>query len=117
MKIKTMALPYEQVMALPRPAYREPKRPNLFFRTLVRAAAAGDLKDAGLQGIETVYSTYTEAEERQMKKTAEKYGLLESGGSDFHGTNKEDIDLGTGRGNLRVPYSIYERMEEYWKNR
>ena len=46
MKIKTKVLPYEQVMALPRPAYQEPKRPNLFFRTLVRAAASGDLKDA-----------------------------------------------------------------------
>ena len=46
MKIKTKTLPYEQVMALPRPAYQEPKRPSLFFRTLVRAAAAGDLKDA-----------------------------------------------------------------------
>ena len=46
MKIKTKALNYEEVLALPRPAYREPQRPNLFFRTLVRAAASADLKDA-----------------------------------------------------------------------
>ena len=46
MKIRTKEMPYEQVMVLPRPEHRDPVRPNLFFRTLVRAAAAGDLKDA-----------------------------------------------------------------------
>ena len=46
MKIKTKALGYDEVLALPRPARQKPHRPNLFFRTLVRAAASGDLKDA-----------------------------------------------------------------------
>ena len=46
MKIKTRTLPYEEVLRLPRPAHREPVRPNAFFRALVRAAGAGDLKSA-----------------------------------------------------------------------
>ena len=46
MKIKTNALGYDEVLALPRPERQKPHRPNLFFRTLVRAAASGDLKDA-----------------------------------------------------------------------
>ena len=73
-----------------------------------------DLKDAGLMGMETRYSTYTTGETRQMMGIAEKYGLLESGGSDFHGSNKKDIDLGTGRGSLFIPYEIYERLKERW---
>ena len=46
MKIKTKAIGYDEVLALPRPERQKPHRPNLFFRTLVRAAASGDLKDA-----------------------------------------------------------------------
>ena len=43
---------------------------------------------------------------------AEKYGLLPSGGSDFHGENKPDIRLGTGRGTLNVPDEWYEALRE-----
>ena len=71
-----------------------------------------DLKDAGLMGIETRYSTYSSAETRQMILLSEKMGLLESGGSDFHGANKKDIDLGTGKGGLFIPYEIYEKLLE-----
>ena len=46
MKIKTKELPYEEVLQLPRPDHMRPHRPNLFFRTLVRAAAAPDLRSA-----------------------------------------------------------------------
>ena len=41
---------------------------------------------------------------------AERFGLKQSGGSDFHGTTKPDIELGTGRGNLFVPHSFYEDL-------
>ncbi len=43
MKIKTKELTYEEVMALPKPEHKKPKRPNWLFRTLVRALAQGDL--------------------------------------------------------------------------
>ncbi len=61
------------------------------------------LKEAGLMGIEVLYSTYTNQDERDMFRLAEKYSLLPSGGSDFHGVNKPGLDLGCGYGKLFVP--------------
>lgn len=60
-------------------------------------------KAAGLDGMETRYSTYDAAESAAALQLAQRYGLLESGGSDFHGANKPDIALGRGRGALFVP--------------
>ena len=64
------------------------------------------LKEAGLTGIEAIYSTYSPAEERQIRKLSTKYNLLLSGGSDFHGENKPGLDLGTGYGKLYVPEEV-----------
>lgn len=75
-----------------------------------------ELKEAGLKGIEAVYSTYNSGEERQMKKLAGKYGLLISGGSDFHGAAKPGLDLATGYGKLVIPYEILERIKEAKEN-
>ena len=72
-----------------------------------------EMKPAGLTGIEAIYSTYDRGDEIFIKKTAEENGLLISGGSDFHGSNKPYIHLGTGRGNLFIPYSILERMKQH----
>lgn len=69
-------------------------------------ALVGELKAIGLIGIEAIYSTYAPADERQIRGLAKKYNLLISGGSDFHGSNKPDIDLGTGLGHLYVPDSV-----------
>ena len=46
MKIKTKQMDFEAVMKLPRRTHKNPKRPNILFRSIVRVAAAGDLKDA-----------------------------------------------------------------------
>lgn len=70
-----------------------------------------EMKNAGLDGIEAVYCTYTPSEERQMKKLAEENDLLISGGSDFHGTTKPNLNLGTGYGKLYIPYSILENIK------
>ena len=69
-------------------------------------AFVGKLKEVGLVGIEAVYSTYERRDETQIKELAKKYDLLISGGSDFHGANKPDIDLGTGCGRLFVPEDL-----------
>ena len=69
-----------------------------------------DLTAAGLDGIEALYSTYTRQDELQIKRTAAKHHLLLSGGSDFHGANKPDIELGRGTGNLRVPVMLLENL-------
>lgn len=70
-----------------------------------------DLKEAGLTGMEAIYSMNTPGDERNMKKLADEFGLLISGGSDFHGGNKPYIHLGTGKGNLRIPESILEDIK------
>ena len=69
------------------------------------------LKEAGLTGIEAIYSTYSPAEERQIRKLSTKYDLLLSGGSDFHGENKPGLDLGTGYGKLYVPEEILDKLK------
>lgn len=70
------------------------------------------LKDAGLMGMECIYSTYTSAEEARMKALAKKYGLLQSGGSDFHGANKPGLELAVGYGHLYVDGSILTEMKK-----
>ena len=70
-----------------------------------------ELKESDLDGLEAIYSTYSVSEEQQMKKLAADNHLAISGGSDFHGTNKPDIHLGSGRGHLYVPYSVLEYLK------
>ena len=71
-----------------------------------------EMKEAGLDGIEAIYSTYTPSEERQMKEFARKNQLLISGGSDFHGTTKPKLNLATGYGKLYIPYSVLEEIKK-----
>lgn len=72
----------------------------------------GEMKEHGLVGMEAVYSENTPSDEQDYKALAREEGLLISGGSDFHGTNKPDIKLGVGRGNLYVPYSFLEAIKQ-----
>lgn len=69
------------------------------------------LKAQGLMGIETLYSTYTSRDERNIKSLAEKYELLQSGGSDFHGENKPGLDLAVGYGKLYIHEDILKNMK------
>ena len=68
-----------------------------------------EIKPAGLMGIEAIYTTNTNSDERETREFAEKNGLLISGGSDYHGAAKPTVDLGVGFGKLFVP-------EEVWLN-
>lgn len=69
------------------------------------------LKECGLDGIEGYYTEYTEDMNTRYRKMAEDLGLLLSGGSDFHGTNKDNYNIGTGKGNLKIPYEILEKIK------
>lgn len=64
------------------------------------------LKADGLMGIEVFYSTYSNQDMRDMRRLADKYDLLVSGGSDFHGANKPGLDLGRGYGKLYIPEDV-----------
>lgn len=69
-------------------------------------------KRIGLVAIETDYSLYDKSKTDTAKELANKYGLLLSGGSDFHGSNKPDISMGIGKGDLFVSVEYFERMKE-----
>lgn len=56
----------------------------------------------GLHGLEVYHSSNNQHESGKLKKLAKAYELFPTGGSDFHGKNKPDIELGSGRGGLRV---------------
>ena len=75
-------------------------------------ALAASLTGLGLDGIEVYYSTHRQADTANLSRIAEKYGLLLSGGSDFHGTRKQNLDLGTGYGHLYVPDTILPPIRE-----
>lgn len=64
----------------------------------------------GAVGAEVYYSAYTPEEQKRMQELCEKAGLMESGGSDFHGDGKPDISIGVGKGELRIPYRVFEQL-------
>ena len=66
---------------------------------------------AGLDAMEVCYSKYDEQETAQAMALAERFGLLPSGGSDFHGATKPDIAIGVGRGNLKIPYAWAQKIK------
>lgn len=71
-----------------------------------------EAKAHGLDAMETVYTTYDDSTAHKAKLIAEKYGLLESGGSDFHGSNKPDTKLGVGYGNISYTREQYLKLKE-----
>lgn len=69
-----------------------------------------EAKEAGLDAIETQYTEFTAQMTETAVSLAEQFGLKQSGGSDYHGLAKPWIELGSGRGNLFVPFEFYEDM-------
>lgn len=67
-------------------------------------------RERGLDGMEVYYARYTPEQTALSAAIAEEFALLHSGGSDFHGENKPDIALGSGRGDLSVPETLLEAL-------
>jgi predicted metal-dependent phosphoesterase TrpH len=70
-----------------------------------------DMMDLGLAGIEVMHSDHDAKLVEKYTALAERYGLLKTGGSDFHGKSVKDIDLGFARGR-RIPRAYYEALLE-----
>lgn len=66
--------------------------------------------EAGLDAMETRYSTYSEETTVLSESIAKEFGLKQSGGSDYHGDAKPGLELGIGYGDLEVPYEFYENL-------
>lgn len=69
------------------------------------------LRDCGLSAIEAYHSEHSDADTRDCIDLARRFNLALSGGSDYHGTNKARIRLGTGYGGLRVPLAVLDDLK------
>lgn len=124
---------FKQLLSPQHGYYTPPKRPDAyetiaFLKELGVAAVLAhpflNLDEAGLRrflpkavqlgldGMETLYPKYDEATTALASSIALEFGLLPSGGSDFHGENKPDIHIGTGRGNLRIPVAYLDKLKK-----
>ncbi len=133
--VKSINEAFEHLLDKSRGFYREPERPSpgevvaLLHSVGARAVLAHPFYDfdedelsAFLDGMrawehpfdamETRYSEYTPEEEAAATRIAAQYGLRPSGGSDFHGDRKPGIALGTGHGDLAVPYEFWEDLKQ-----
>ena len=83
--------------------HREMERFILFFKKI------------GIEGVEAFYPLHTVQQTQQLQAIAKRYDLLITGGSDFHGKQKPQIQLGRGFGNMRIPYELVIKMKERLK--
>ena len=68
------------------------------------------LKELGLKGLEAYYPEQPPDLIARYTDIADRHGLLITGGTDFHGSIKPEIKMGSGRGNFSVPYELYEKL-------
>ncbi len=92
--------------------------PVLAHPTWVRTSADGlrtlirELKATGLGGIEVHYSTHTPSQTTEYLNLAKQCDLVVTGGSDFHGVTKPDIEVGIGRGQLKVSEKLLDPLRK-----
>lgn len=122
---------FDRWLNLDRGLYAPPKRPDAFeiirfiksigaaavlahpFLNLDEAQLREFLEQATeLDGMEVYYSKFSPEQTALLEQIAAEFGLAKSGGSDFHGSNKPDISIGTGRGNLAVPLESLEELKK-----
>jgi hypothetical protein len=76
------------------------------------ASTVAELAEAGLTGLEAVYGRYSPDQRAGLADLAHRHGLVATGGSDYHGTYKPDLAVGTGRGDLSVPDTTVAALAE-----
>lgn len=67
-----------------------------------------ELKSFGLDGVESIYSGYSKEYEKMCLKLCGELDLIPTGGSDFHGANRPNVELG----DIRAPYEFLERLRK-----
>jgi 3',5'-nucleoside bisphosphate phosphatase len=124
--VTTVSEAFDRFLKAGRPAYipRDPFAPEDAVRLLVDYGAVpvlahpystrdipgilSRLVPAGLQGLETYYAEYAPEQHRDLRATAEKWGLIPTGGSDYHGAGfREGRNLGA----APVPDETWERLD------
>lgn len=75
------------------------------------AGVVAAMTDAGLGGLEALYGRYSPRQRSDLGNLARRFGLVATGGSDFHGVTKPDLSVGTGTGDLKVPDRVLDQLE------
>jgi predicted metal-dependent phosphoesterase TrpH len=75
-----------------------------------------DLADLGLAGLEVIHSDHDAGLVEKYTRLADKFHLLKTGGSDFHGTNKKGIALGIANGR-RIPRTMFDALRQCVQSR
>lgn len=70
-----------------------------------------DLMSAGLSGVEVFYPEHTPEQTASYLRLCRRFNLLATGGTDYHGLYKPYIGLGSGHGNMRIPYELLAEMK------
>ena len=107
-------LTFFNAIALLRYVEAVPVLAHPFLNLKTEAVLRACLQEAvpkGLAAMETMYSSYSPETEADARRIAREFGLLESGGSDFHGQTKPHISLGVGKGNLAVPAAFADTLK------
>ena len=85
--------------------YLVPHKHVEFIEDLIKT-----LKEMGLMGIEVYYPQHPSTIIRQYAEMADRLGLLKTGGTDFHGDITPEIQMGCGKGDLHIPFEVYETL-------
>lgn len=72
-----------------------------------------EARQYGLDGVEVMHAKHSIKDIAFLEEYANKHNVYKSGGSDYHGSPKPDIKILTGKGNLKVSYSMIEE----WVNK
>jgi len=75
------------------------------FEALIRS-----LTEMGLGGLEVFYPEHTRKNTDDYIAIAKRFGLIMTGGTDFHGAINPEIEMGYGNGSFHVPYELYETI-------
>lgn len=94
------------VLAHPVLVYRESGGDTGLLENLVAT-----LKAFGLGGIETYYPGQSAEQTACFEALADRFDLLVTGGTDFHGEINPEIEMGAGRGDLSIPYAVFDALQ------
>ena len=61
------------------------------------------VREYDIDGIECMHSEFNQEQIDYLLDYTNKNGFLRSGGSDYHGINKKNIEMAVGKGNLKIP--------------
>jgi predicted metal-dependent phosphoesterase TrpH len=109
--------PQEEAIAMIREAQGVPVLAHPFTLGLGSAYALKNqleiLKNLGLGGIEVFYAEHTPEQEALYLKLARELDLLITGGSDFHGANKPEVELGHCSCQQKLTYQLVEALKAW----